>query len=317
MIRFGILGCGSIARSFCDGASHAKDAEVVAVASKSPERAKALADEKGIRRAYGSYEELLNDPEVDAVYIATTTNYHYENVKQCLAAGKHVLCEKAMVETEARARELFAMAAEKNLFLMEGMWSRFQPKTRKVREWVTGGAIGEVVCMQATIGFGPKRDMTNRFFNPDLGGGAWYDIGVYLADLLPYFVDQDLEDISCDMICADSGVDAVLNINMKLTSCLANGQASLYCRMPETCYIYGTDGMIVIPGIHFGGEAIRYDAQGAEAERFEDPEPYRFCYEINEVTECIASGRLTSETDSPEMTYATSRLYDRFCPVKK
>ena len=315
MIRFGVMGAGRIAKDFCDAAKRADGAEVVAIASKSLDKAKVFAQEKGIARAYGDYSEMLACKDIDAIYIATTTNFHYENLLQCMEAGKHVLCEKAMVETEARAQEVFRLAKEKKLFVMEAMWSMFLPKSLKVREWVKAGLVGEITGAQATIGFSAERDMTNRFFNPELGGGAFYDLGVYLIDLLPYFVVQDIVDVECGIQYAPTGVDAMLNLNLKLEHCYANGQAQFLAKVPEDCYLYGSKGYIYIPKIHWGRDCIRYDVDGKEVERFTNDEPCGFRFEIEETVRCIESGKFESEIASHEMTLISSRIYDKM--IKK
>ncbi len=312
MLRFGIMGAGRIAKDFCDAAVRADGAEVVAVASKSTERAESFAKENNIKRYYGDYAQLLECDDIDVIYIATTTNYHYENLLQCITAGKHILCEKPLVETEQRALEVIKLAKEKNLFLMEAMWSRFLPKSLKVREWVKGGAIGEVVSLQGNIGFRAGDDMGNRFFNPKLGGGVMYDIGVYLIDLLPYFADQKIIDTECNVQYAETGVDCTINLNLKLEHCYANGQATFLSKVPEDCYVYGSKGYIYIPRIHWGRECIRYDAEGNEAERFIDDEPCGFRFEIEETVRCTNAGKLESDINSHEMTLISSRIYDKF-----
>lgn len=179
MIRFGILGAGDIARKFLDAVRQTADGEVIAVASRSLERAKAWAETEKLNAYYGNYEELLSDSRIDAIYIATTTNAHYENILQCLRAGKHVVCEKSLVQSYGEAQEVCAMAKEKNLFLMEAMWSRFLPKTVTARSWIADGRIGKVNLMQATIGWKADKVYSKRLFLPELGGGALYDIGIY------------------------------------------------------------------------------------------------------------------------------------------
>lgn len=312
MLRFGIMGAGKIAKDFCDAAARAEGAKVIAVASKSEERAREFAREKNIERYYGDYASMLACDDIDVIYIATTTNYHYENLLQCIEARKHILCEKAMVETEERALEVIQKAKEKNLFLMEAMWSRFLPKSLKVREWVKAGAIGEVDSIQATIGFLPGQDMSNRFFNPALGGGVFYDLGVYLIDLLPYFVNQEIEDVECGIQYAPTGVDSSINLNIKMGNCYANGQATFLAKVPEDCYIYGSKGYIYIPKIHFGRECILYDTQDNVIEHFVNDEPCGFRFEIEEVVRCIEEGKLESEIASHEMTLVSSRIYDKF-----
>ena len=135
-LRFGIMGAGGIAGHFVRAMAHIKTAEVVAVASKSIERAENFAKQNGLA-SFCTYDELLARDDIDAVYVATTHNFHYENIKACLEKGKHVLCEKAMVLNEDDARELFALAESKGLFLMEAMWTRFLPSMQKAKKWIT------------------------------------------------------------------------------------------------------------------------------------------------------------------------------------
>lgn len=311
MIQFGIIGAGNIAHSFAAAAKKVDGMCVSAVASKDMQRAKDFAAIEGIEQYYGEYDKMLANPHIDAVYIATTGNYHYDNIMQCLHAGKHVICEKAMVATVAEARQVFALAKEKKCFVMEGMWSRFLPKTQKVREWIKEGTIGEVVSMQATIGFHPPRDMQSRLFNPKLGGGALYDLGVYLIDLLPYFVDQEIAKVQSYVKRAPSGVDETVHIDMRLSGgIMVNGQMSLCAIMPEDAYIYGEKGYIRVPKIHFGTEAMLYDAKGKLAEHFDEPEAAGFVYEIREAVRCINERCLESSVASWKMTLQSSQVYE-------
>ena len=151
MIHFGIIGAGDIARKFADAVRQLDNAEVIAVASKSLDRAQEWAAREHIPSYYGNYAELLANPRIDAVYIATTTNAHYDNILQCLQAGKHVLCEKSLVRSAHEALTVCSLAKQKNLFLMEAMWTRFLPKTITAKQWIQEGRIGKVKLMQATF----------------------------------------------------------------------------------------------------------------------------------------------------------------------
>ena len=311
-MNFGIMGPGRIAHSFCGAVREIEGSKVLAVASKSSaDRAAAFAKEENIEIFYGNYEELLNNKDIETVYISTTHNFHYENIKLCLNAGKHVLCEKPMVLTEKEARELFAMAKEKNLFLMEAMWSRFQPKTKKVKEWVKDGRIGEARLAQGTIGFCAPVDYSDRFYNPDLAGGTLYDMGIYLIDLLPYFINKEIKKVSEVSMYAPTGVDTQLNITMELDGAIVSGQATVMAVVPEDAYIYGSEGYIKIPKIHWGHEAILYDKDQKEVEHFSEPEDWGFVYEVREVIDCISKGKLTSDIASPEMTYISCGIFDK------
>ena len=124
---------------------------------------------------------LVADPEVTVVYVATPHTFHCDNILMCLEAGKHVLCEKPMVVNAKQAEQCIAMAKEKNLFLMEGMWTRFFPATRAIRKLIADGAIGKVVSVQASLGFKSEPEFNDRLFLPELAGGALFDVGIYPA----------------------------------------------------------------------------------------------------------------------------------------
>ena len=311
MLNFGIIGAGGISRSFCGALRETDGAQTVAVAAKDRKRAEKFAKEQGIPRAYGSYEELLADKSVDIVYIGNTTNYHYGCIKLALAAGKHVLCEKAMVETEERAAECFETAGTKGLFLMEAMWSRFLPKSLKVREWIRKGRIGNIVSMQATIGNNVPKDPSNRFYSPELGGGAMYDLGVYPIDLLTWYADKKITDFRARVTYASTGIDETVSLDLDLEGIPANAMITFNAPMPEDIFIYGEKGVIRVPRAHWGGDAILLDPSMKEIDRFSQPEQFGMKFEAAEAVKCIKAGRLTSEIASPEMTIFSARMYDR------
>ena len=279
-------------------------------------RAETFAREQGLPRAYGSYAQFLSDRAVDVVYIGNTTNLHYSSIKMCLAAGKHVICEKSMVETEAKAAECFSIASSKGLFLMEAMWSRFLPKTQKVREWIQSGRIGKVVGVQATIGYNAPKDPENRFYSPKLGGGAMYDLGVYPIDLLTYFTGLNITGHSATVIRADTGVDETVSLDLSLEGVPAHAFITINAVVPEDCYIYGEKGFIRVPHIHWGNEACLYDENRNEAEKFNQPEEFGLRFEIEEAVNCIKEGMATSEIAPPEMTLLSSRLCDSILGTK-
>lgn len=320
MIRFGILGAGDIGRKFLDAVRQTASGEVIAVASKSLERAKAWAEKEGLETYYGNYEELLSDSQIDAVYIATTTNAHYENILQCLRAGKHVVCEKSLVQSYKEAREVCGLAKEKNLFLMEAMWSRFLPKTVTARNWIAQGRIGEVNLMQATIGWKADKVHSKRLFLPELGGGALYDIGIYPLELLPYLVNQKILDIQPMMARYPTGVDDISSLNLQLESCFANIQCSFTTKLPEDVYIYGEEGYIRLPKIHYGNKALLYNHGDEIIDRFEGGLENGFVYEAEEAIRCIANGQAESSVCPHEMTLDAAKWIDRVLqsvPVSK
>ena len=310
--RFGILGAGNIANYFCNGVKQTEGAQVAAVASKSLERARAFAHKNGIPDAYGSYDELLAREDIDAVYIATTHNFHMELIRLALNAGKPVLCEKAMVLTEAHAREAFALAKEKGLFLMEAMWSRFLPQYRKARQWIEEGRIGSIQSAACSIGFRANQDPNGRILNPKLAGGALYDIGVYAIEPLTYLIGEPVEDVmGLWRPHKVTGVDETVTLILRFPSCDAAIQATIAANPREYYYITRDKGFIELPFVTFGDRVRLYDENRNLVEEVVEPWENGFVYEIREVMRCVREGRLYSETMPPEATIECARIYDK------
>lgn len=310
MIYFGIIGAGEIAHKFIDAVRQTAEGEVTAVASRDMSRAKAWAEKEHLKTYYGSYGELLADPRIDVVYIATTTNAHYENILQCLHAGKHVLCEKSLVCSYGQAEDVCRLAKEKNLFLMEAMWSRFLPKTVTVRDWIAQGRIEKVNLMQATIGWKAHKVYNRRLFLPELGGGSLYDLGIYPLELLPYLVNQKIVEIQPLMKRHSTGVDDISSLNLRLEDCFANIQCSFTTKLPEDMYIYGEEGYIRIPKIHYGNQAFLYNHDDEIIDHFEGGLENGFVYEAEEVIRCIKNGQTESNVCPHEMTLEAARWID-------
>lgn len=178
-IRWGIIGTGYIADLFATGLSVVADAEAVAVGSRSQASADTFADKWGIPHRHSSYEALVNDPDVDVVYIGTPHPFHYENTLLCLNAGKHVLVEKPFAMNAHQTEAMIQLAQAQGLFLMEAMWTRFIPAMVQVRQWIAEGAIGDVELVRANLSFNVPLDPASRLFDPNLGGGALLDVGIY------------------------------------------------------------------------------------------------------------------------------------------
>lgn len=182
-VRWGILGTGSICRAFAQALRTADGAELVAVGSRARETAREFAEGYGLDRAHGTYEGLAADPEVDVVYIGTPHSRHAQDAQLCLRGGKHVLCEKPFALNAEQARAMVATAREHDRLLMEAMWTRFLPSSRRLRELLAEGVIGEPRLLAADFGIRPAFDPRSRLFDPELGGGALLDLGVYAMSL--------------------------------------------------------------------------------------------------------------------------------------
>lgn len=310
MIRFGIIGAGNIARKFKDAVLQTKDAKVIAVASKDLERAKNWANEESVPLYYDNYTAMLQNESIDAVYIATTNNFHHENILMSLQAGKHVLCEKPLAMTYTQANEVIQLSKEKQLFLMECMWTRFLPKSQTVRNWIQKGKIGNVKLMQATIGWVADKVYNHRLFAPELGGGSLFDLGVYPLELLTYYTDQKITSVQKMVQEHSTGVDDLISLNLRLENSFANIQCSFTTKLPENAYLYGDKGYIYIPKIHFGTDAYLYDLEDNLIESFQGKEENGFIYEVKEAVSCIKAGHCESEICPHSMTLETCKIFD-------
>ncbi len=311
-IHFGIIGAGAIANKFCDAVRLVEGAEVTAVASSREERARTFAERNGIPAYYGSYESMLQTEDVDAVYIATTHNFHFENIRLCFAYGKHVLCEKAMVLTAADAKEVFHLAEEKKLFCMEAMWSNFLPPVRKAREWIQSGSIGELQSVSAVIGFRGNGDPEGRLLNPRLAGGAMYDIGVYPTEIVSYLVGEPIRDcVGLWRAHPVTGVDERASFLLRYDSCDAAIQCMLTSSAKEYTIINGSEGVIELPFGSGGWTVHRYDGRRVLVETFEDRFANGFTFEVEETVRCIREGKLVSDTMPPSATIQCAGVFDR------
>lgn len=297
-VRWGIIGCGAIAQTFANSLHALDRGSLVAGASRTPDRAKQFADRYGLERHYPDYQSLVDDPEVDAVYIATTHNFHFENTKLCLEHGKHVLCEKPLTVNARQAAELMALAREKNRFLMEGLWTRFLPSILKLRQLVAGGEIGVVQSVYANFCLGKNVAAEHRLRNIELAGGALLDLGIYpisMADIVfnerPDRVmssakmdpETGVDEHSCYLFEYDDGRRAVLS-------------ASYSQSAPVEALVCGSGGFIRLP--HFLGARelhIHRTDESPEVLEFPYPEGENFKYEIAHAMDCIANGKTESD----------------------
>jgi predicted dehydrogenase len=295
-IGWGILGPGRIARRFVEGLSVVEDVRLVAVGSRSLERAEIFGKEFGIPNRYGSYEALAEDPDVDVVYVATPHTSHKEHSLLCLRAGKHVLCEKPLTVNAAECEELICAAHEQGRFLMEAMWTRFFPVMCKLRELVSERAIGDVRMVSADFGFHSAFDPASRIFDPELGGGGLLDVGVYTVSFAHMVLGRPPAEIAALADIGETGVDEQAAIVLKFDR---GEMALLFCGVrTQTVYearIYGTDGMIYVEPSFWSPDAFTI-TRGGESERIA-PERVGngFNYEAAEVASCIRNGKLESD----------------------
>ena len=298
-LRWGIIGTGGIAHSFTGDLAHIEEGIAVAVGSRSLDSANSFADEFDIPRRYGSYEELVSDPEVDAVYVGTPHPMHRDHVILALEHGKHVLCEKPLTMNAAEARELVGVAQEKKLFLMEAMWTRFLPHVLALRELIAAGELGEIVSVEADHGQWFSPDPKHRIFAPELGGGALLDLGIYPVSFASMILGTP-QRIVAMLDRAFTGVDGQTSMLFGYES---GAQAILTCtsraRSATRACVTGEKARVEIEGSFYRPTSFTLIERSGESKRYEYPTVGGgLQYEAQEVARCVEEGL----TESPLMT---------------
>lgn len=295
-VRWGIAGPGRMAEVFVKDFGHVPDAELVAVGSRSLERAQAFADEHGIARAHGSYADLCADPEVDVVYIATPHPQHKAIALAAIAAGKGVVVEKAFTATLAGATEVVEAARAAQVFCMEGMWTRFQPVIRRMHEIVDAGEIGTLTAVMGDLFAHREFVPDDRLFDPAKGGGSMLDLGVYVTHFAQDFLGNPSE-VQTRGRLYENGVDAQVALLLDHESgAQASLMAALQAPGPGRQVVIGTGGWIEVEPRFHHPRAIIVHRNGREDERIElEPDGLGYAHEIAEVTRCIQQGL----TESP------------------
>jgi predicted dehydrogenase len=296
--RWGILGTGKIARRFMQAVAHVPEAQVVAVGSRHRQTAEAFGEQFGIPRRYDRYDALLADPEVQIVYIATPHSLHAENTRTALEAGKHVLCEKPFTLNRREAEPLVALARQKGLFLMEGMWTRCFPLMREVIARVQRGEIGTLRLLQADFGFRAPYNPEGRLWNPALGGGALLDVGIYPVALASLFLGEPTRIQSAAFI-GQTGVDEHCAMLFEYANgALALLSAAIQTDTPKEATLCGTEGRIRIHAPWWKpSEATLTRADGYEETIRHPYTGDGLQFEIRHVHDCLQQGL----TESPWM----------------
>lgn len=287
--NWGIIGLGHIANEFAS--SMIQLHPIYAVASRSLDSALSFQAKYQAEKAYGSYEELLNDPAVDIVYIATVNSQHYKWIMACLQHGKHVLCEKAIWGNYEEMKAAWALAEEKGLLLCEAMTIYHMPIFKEIKKMIADGKLGKIKFVEAELGSLKEDDPANRFFNPALGGGAMLDIGTYVLSFVTYFLSGEITDMQHIMSPYPTGVDEMWSISLK-TSNLEIGSANVTFRakLPKRGIIAGDKAFVSVMNYPRAQKAAIVYPDGTE-EMLEIGETAKaFQYEILDIEESLATG---------------------------
>ena len=249
MLHVGIIGTGWIAEKAAITLRGLAECEAYAVGSRTLERAEAFAKEWGIAKACGSYAELINDPDVDLVYVGTPHSHHYDVTREALLAGKPCLVEKAFMANYRQAKEIVDIAREKKVFLAEAIWTRYQPVVKMVRDLIDSGRIGTPRLVTATLGY--SMGEKPRIMRPDLCGGALLDLGVYALNFVRMFFPADIVSMESQCVKSKTGMDLTNAISIILADgVLCNLQSSAACVGDNIGVIAGTDGNLIIDNIN-------------------------------------------------------------------
>ena len=307
-IRWGILGAGRIARKFATDLKLVEDAELIAIGSRSQQSADDFATEFPVKYRHDSYLDLTQNPEVDVIYVATPHVLHHENTLLCLQHNKAVLCEKPFAMNARQANEMIALAKSKNLFLMEALWTKFQPHFKKMQEMIAQGMLGEIRSVLVNFGFIPPEPVNPRLFEPSLGGGTLLDIGIYNVFMALNTLGKP-DHIDAVMTPAPTGVDEMCAVTFRYNNgALAQLFSSFCSNLATDADIAGTKGRIRLTSRFYETSSAVEFYPGRVNTRQVIPLPeqtgFGYQYEARHVNDCLRNGK----TESDIMSFADTLL---------
>lgn len=311
MMKIGILGAGGIARVMAETVNGMEEAQCYAVAARDLGRAQKFAEEFGVEKAYGSYEEMLQDPQVELVYIATPHSHHYEHVKLCLEHGKHVLCEKAFTANAAQAEEILKMAEEKGLLLTEAIWTRYMPMRKTIDEVVASGIIGKITSLSANLGY--VIEQNERIHAPELAGGALLDLTVYPLNFASMVFGDDIVKVDASCVKIDTGVDGQDNVMLTYRDGkMATLYTTIHAQTDRRGMINGSLGYIEIENINNYESMKVYDLDRKVIASYEAPKQITgYEYEVRAAIRAIREGKTECEEMPHAETIKMMKLMDR------
>ena len=310
MFKVGIIGAGWIADKMAEALAPLNDYCVHAIASRSLEKAEAFAKQWNIPKAYGSYEEMVADKEIDLVYIATPHSHHFPHTMLALEHGKPVLVEKAFTANAEEAEILLQTAKEKGIFITEAIWTRYMPLSHKVKELMESGVIGEPRLLTATLCY--MMEFKERIIRPDLSGGALLDLGVYCLNFARMYFGTDIVKTVSNVQLGETGMDMQECISLSYADGkMANLQAGALCLNDRQGIINGTEGYIRVDNINCPHVVEVYRDYELVA-RYEKPEDMvnGYEYQVYECRRCIEAGLNESPMMPHEETLSIMRQMD-------
>jgi predicted dehydrogenase len=301
-MNIGFIGAGRIANTLASTMARMEDVNLYAVAARDLDRAQAFAAQYGFDKAYGSYEEMLRDPHVELVYIATPHSHHAEHMKLCIAHGKNVLCEKAFTLNAAQAREIATLAKAKGVYVAEAIWTRYMPSRAMIDEILASGIIGNVTALTATLCYPVA--YKERCIRPELAGGALLDVGVYCLNFALMHFGDDIERMDSSVRMTDTGVDGQESITLHYRDGkIAVLTAGILSRSDRKGIFYGDKGYIIVENINNPQSISVYDLTDTLVKKIQVPAQITgYEYQIREAMARIRAG----ETESTSMPLDTT-----------
>lgn len=314
MLRVGILGAGKIAGIMARTLREMENVQAWAVASRERERAEEFARTYGIERAYGSYEELVEDPAVDLIYVATPHSHHAEHCLLCIEHGKPVLCEKAFTANASQARQVLARAEERGVFLTEAIWTRYMPSRRMIDDLIGEGALGEVVSLTANLGY--PLTHVERIMEPALAGGALLDIGIYPLNFTSMVLGDEVEDVTSACVKTSTGVDAQSSIVLRYRDGkMATLHTTVLAATEQYGIIYGTKGYLIAHNINNIDRISLFGPDRSLRREITVPKQITgYEYEVEACRRALETGAL----ECPEMPHAqTLRMMEQMDALRR
>lgn len=315
MTRIAILGCGSIARTMSATLRAMRDRGepvcLYAAASRNLETAKAFAESEGYEVAYGSYEEMVRDPKVDLVYVASPHSHHAQHMLLCLEHGKAVLCEKSFTANARQAKEVLAIAKEKHILVAEAIWTRYMPSRKIIADILSSGVLGEIRLLTANLHY----DIIGipRIHEPALAGGALLDVGVYPLNFASMFFGNDFVRMDSIVKMMDTGVDEQETFSLFYADGrVANLSAGTTCRSDRTCMISGRDGYLTVDNVNNPQKITLYLTKEDHAIAHDVPVPPQLTgyeYQVRACMKALAEGAI----ECPEMPHSESIRIMEIC----
>ena len=315
MKNIAILGCGVIAsimaRTLREMKKRGAPICLYAAAARTLDRAQAFCEKEGFEKAYGSYEEMVRDERIDLIYIATPHSHHAEQAKLCLSHGKAILCEKAFTVNARQAREVLALAREKNVLVAEAIWPRYMPSRKVICDLLDSGAIGTPQLLTASLS-GYAEDI-ERIYNPALAGGALLDVGIYPLTFMSMFFGNDFVRMESTVQLMETGVDRQENFSLYYADGrMANLSAGTTCRSDRSCLISGSEGYITVDNVNNPAKITLYLSKENHAVAHDVPVPPQLTgyeYQVRSCMKALAEGAI----ECPEMPHSESVRIMEIC----